>query len=64
MKWMARALNGVLLSVLLATSALAADVKVVPGKDALARTYVSLAAEAKAPSAADTAGHGEDTPGH
>ena len=33
------------------------------GKDALARTYVSLAASAKAPSAADTPGDGEDTPG-
>jgi len=33
------------------------------GKDALARTYVSLAASATAPSAADTAGDGEDPPG-
>ena len=33
------------------------------GKDALARTYVSLAAGQKAPSAADTAGDGEDPPG-
>ncbi len=41
MKWMARALNGMLLLVLLATSALAADVKVMPGKDALARAIQS-----------------------
>ena len=41
MKWMARALNGMLLLVLLATSALAANVKVVPGKDALARAIQS-----------------------
>ena len=33
------------------------------GKDALARTYVSLAAGAKAPSTQDTAGDGEDAPG-
>jgi hypothetical protein len=34
------------------------------GKDALARTYVSLAAGTKAPSAADRAGDGEDSPGN
>ena len=33
------------------------------GKDALARTYVSLAAGAKAPATAHTAGDGEDPPG-
>jgi hypothetical protein len=32
------------------------------GKDALARTYVSLAARAKAPSAAGSTGDGEDVP--
>lgn len=41
MKWMARIIYGVLLSALLATSAFAADVKVVPGKDALVRAIQS-----------------------
>jgi hypothetical protein len=33
------------------------------GKDALARTYVSLASGAKAPATADSAGDGEESPG-
>ncbi len=37
MKWMVQVFTGMLLSALLATSALAADVKVMPGKDALVR---------------------------
>lgn len=41
MKWMARTIQGVLLTASLATSALAADVHVVPGKDTLFRAIQS-----------------------
>ncbi|MGI9511722.1 MAG: nitrous oxide reductase family maturation protein NosD [Anderseniella sp.] len=41
MKWMARTIQGVLLPAWLATSAFAADIKVMPGKDALARAIQS-----------------------